>query len=84
MTRWVQTFEWYCMLQHFGFTNKYVQLRPPEWHSGLRHCIAVLAVPLEILDLLQPATTGRPMRRRTIGPVSGGFGWQGYPCLIAH
>jgi hypothetical protein len=26
-------------------------LRPPGWCSGLRHCIAVLAVPLEILGL---------------------------------
>jgi hypothetical protein len=52
-------------------------VRPPEWSSGLRHCIAVLAVPLEILfrvqALSQPAATGRPMGRRIIGPASSGM-----------
>ena len=51
---------------------------PPERRSGLRHCITVLAVPLEILvrvqALLQPTVTGRLMGRRTIGPASSGLG----------
>jgi hypothetical protein len=46
--------------------------------SCLRHGITVLAVPLEILDrvqaLSQPAPTGRPIGRRTIGPASSGLG----------
>ena len=52
--------------------------RPPEWRSGLRHCITVLAVPLEILVQVQarsqPATTERPMGQRTIGPTLARLG----------
>ena len=48
-----------------------------EWHCGLRHCITVLSVPLEILvriqALSQPTVTGRPMGQCTIGPMSSGL-----------
>ena len=51
---------------------------PPEWCGGLRHCIAVLAVPVEILvrvqALSQPSMTGRPMGWCTIGPATSGLG----------
>ena len=50
----------------------------PEWHSGLRHCIAVLEAALQTRlrskPLSQLAMTGRPMRRCTIGPASSGLG----------
>ena len=47
---------------------------PPEWCSGLRHSIAVLAVALEIMvrvqALSQPAATrSAAMGRRTINPA---------------
>ena len=32
-----------------GMLTAGMSTRPPEWSSGLRHCIAVLAVPLEVL-----------------------------------
>jgi hypothetical protein len=60
------------------FCIKHTLQGPPEWRSGLRHCIEVLAVPLEILvqvqALSQPDVTGRPMVRRTIGPALSGLG----------
>ena len=51
---------------------------PSEWHSSLRHCIAVLEVSLQTCvqsqDVSQLAMTGRPMRQSTIGPVFSGLG----------
>ena len=55
---------------------------PPECHSGLRYCIAVLAVPLEILGL-SPGSVAAGRDRETHGAahnwlsvvqISGGFG----------
>ena len=66
--------------------------RPPEWCSGLRHCIAVLAVPLEILGW-SPGSVTADRDRETHGAahtwpsavwVRGGFGRQRCPCPIAH
>ena len=61
---------------------------PPEWCSGLRHCIAVLEASLQTTvqsqAVSQPALPGCPIVRRTISPVSsgvvevlagGGFTW---------
>jgi hypothetical protein len=52
-------------------------LRPPEWCSGLRHCIAVLEVSLQTLvrsqAVSQLAVTRSPIGRRTIGPASFEF-----------
>ena len=51
---------------------------PPEWHSDIRHYMAVLEASLQTQlwaqALSQPAATGRPMRQRTIGPESSGLG----------
>ena len=59
-------------------------LGPPELHSGLRHCIAVLEASLQTRlrsqAVTQPAATGRLVRQCTIGPS---FGRLGCPCLIA-
>jgi hypothetical protein len=41
-------------------------MRPPEWRSGLRHCIAVLAVPLEILGS-SPGSVAAGRDRETHG-----------------
>ena len=47
-------------------------------HSSLRHCIAVFEASLQTRvwskAVSQPALTGRPMRRCTIGPASFGLG----------
>jgi hypothetical protein len=62
---------------------------PPEWHSGLRHCISVLEASLQTRVQSQVcvtlAVTGIPIGWCTIGPVSsrlgegvaggGGFTW---------
>ena len=51
---------------------------PPEWLSGLMHCIAVLAVPLEILGLSPGSVTAGHAREtmgwHTISPASSGLG----------
>jgi hypothetical protein len=52
--------------------------RPPEWRSGLRHCITVLEASLQPLvrfqTVSQLAVTRRHMRRCTIGPTSSRLG----------
>jgi hypothetical protein len=67
---------------HFSSLKDW-RLRPPEWRGVLRYCIAVPAVPLEILvtvqALSQPATTGRPMGPSIVW-VRGGGG----SCPIVH
>ena len=40
---------------------------PPEWHSGLRHCIAVLAVTLEILGSTGDPWGGAQLAQRRPG-----------------
>jgi hypothetical protein len=58
---------------------------PPEWRSGLRYCIAVLAVPLEILGSSpccvaadrDPETHGATQNWPSVVRVRGGFGRQG-------
>ena len=52
-----------------------IQIGPPEWRSGLRHCSAVSLqsrVQSWAISLLD--ATGRPMMRHTIGPVLSGLG----------
>jgi hypothetical protein len=60
---------------------------PPEWRSGLRHCIAV---PLEILGS-SPGSVAAGRARETHGAehnwpsivrVRGGFGQQRCPCIF--
>ena len=59
---------------------------PPEWRSGLRHCIAVLEA-LEPGSLISragqhPATTRRPIRWCTICPAWLGEGFAGRDVLV--
>ena len=43
-----------CVCSNVCFSVwSHTSIQPPEWSSGLRHCIAVLAVPLEILVRVQ-------------------------------
>ena len=74
----------------YGYIRQ--KVRPPEWRSGRRQCIAVLAVPLEILGL-SPGSVAAGRDRETHGAahnwssvvrVRGGFGQQGCPCPITH
>ena len=54
---------------------KTVTERPPEWCSGLRHCIVVLAVPLDILGSSPGSVAaGCDRETHTIGPASSGLG----------
>ena len=46
LVNWVMFIRAHCSKM---FCNEKQSAGPPEWRSGLRHCIAVLAVPLEIL-----------------------------------
>uniref|UniRef100_A0AAZ3RKP9 U1-type domain-containing protein n=1 Tax=Oncorhynchus tshawytscha TaxID=74940 RepID=A0AAZ3RKP9_ONCTS len=51
---------------------------PPEWRSGLRHCIGVLAVSLQTQvrsrAVSQPAMIWSPIGQCTISPASSGLG----------
>ena len=75
---------------HRIFTHCFHQKRnvkgPPNWRSGLRHCIAVLEASLQLRvrsrALLKQAATGRPMGWRNIIRVRGVFGQLGCPCPI--
>jgi hypothetical protein len=68
-------------------------IRPPEGRSGLRHDIAALAVPLEILGSKSRLRRSRPTLGRPMGGGAQlaqrclGYGrvWpgQGCPCPIA-
>ena len=55
-----------------------MQIRAPEWLSGLRHCILVKEVSLQSLVWIQaelhPAVIGSPVGMHTIGQASSGFG----------
>uniref|UniRef100_A0AAZ3RZ17 Formin homology 2 domain containing 1 n=1 Tax=Oncorhynchus tshawytscha TaxID=74940 RepID=A0AAZ3RZ17_ONCTS len=49
--------------------------KPPEWRSGLRHCIAVLAVPLEVLGSSPGSVAaGRDRETHRAVQVSSGLG----------
>ena len=55
-------------------------MEPPEWRSGLRHCIIVQTALLQMLVRdMHEATHNWP----SIVRVRGGFGQQGRPCPIA-
>ena len=66
--------------------------RPPGWRSGPRHCIAVLAVPQEILGSSTGSvaaghdreTHGVAHNWPSVVRVMGGFGRQGGPFPIAY
>ncbi|KAK6303930.1 hypothetical protein J4Q44_G00263840 [Coregonus suidteri] len=60
-------------------STKTVRRGPPEWCSGLRHCIAVLEASLQTRVRSravspQPAVIGSPIGRPTIGPAPSGLG----------
>jgi hypothetical protein len=67
-----------------GFMIKGPQSGPPEWCSGLEHCIAMLDALLQTWvhsrDVPRPAADGSPIGRHTI--VRGGFGRWGCTWLI--
>ena len=56
-----------------------MQLGPPEWRSGLRHCIIVLEALLQTRvnsrAVPQPAVAVSPLGQGTIVLVRGGGGW---------
>ena len=76
---------WFCVVWPTIRLNGQDCGRPSEWRSVLRHCITVLAVPLEILGL-SPGTvavTGR-LDWSSVVRIREGFGRQGCPCPIGH
>ena len=63
---------------------------PPEWCSDLRHCIAMLAVSLQILIRSQNVAAGRDRETHkvvhnwlSVVRVRGGFDRPSCPCPIA-
>ena len=74
------------LIHSFNRTVK-VEWGPPEWRSGLMHCIVGITTDLGSIPGCVTAGCDRETHEAahnwpSVAQVKGGFGWLGIPCSI--